>query len=281
MNCGYDLEGLEARGTCPECGRSILESLAVRLDLETPSFEPVPNAPRVAATILLGSLGCVGGALVFAVLLFDIVTSLGTELPLSMQVSGWITRWAPLGIALMRLLAFVGTSTGCVAFLMLLPWRRDRRFIRAKILGSAGFALWLALAIPEPTTLGATMTSLPAAMALLAIAPLLRDLGPRSRAYRNARATAQRIGGLLFSTGIAGGSSLAAEILVRNGPDDDTVLFLRIVACAAASLTLVGLVYLVLNAVWIARASVRPLLTVAETFGDESTDVRRPPTSGD
>ena len=41
MNCGYDLEGLEARGTCPECGRSILESLAVRLDLETPSFEPV------------------------------------------------------------------------------------------------------------------------------------------------------------------------------------------------------------------------------------------------
>ena len=186
VRCKYDLLGLEARGTCPECGASILNSLAARLDLDSDSFLPMHGVRRVthAVPVLRGiAVGC--------------------------------------------------TLLGFLAFIAVLPWIRHREFIRAHILGAGGFAMWYAAAIQPPSVIIATYAALPAAMVLLAVTPLLRDLGPRSRAYRSARATAQRIDGLLLSTGLAGGASATAELLASTTNSDDIATVLRLTAGAA------------------------------------------------
>lgn len=254
--CGYDLEGLAATGNCPECGTAIVDSLTARLDPETRQFDDMPNPRRVAATVLFGALGALGGAGIFLAIVFERLSEL-SEFPA-------LATLAPA----FRSVAFLANILGLIAFLAVLPWRREARFVRAKALGVAGFTAWLLASFESAQSVAtATYTAIPTMLVLFAIAPLLRALAPRSRAYRNARATAQRVEGLLLSTGIAGGTS-ATALLIRESPGGESAeTLLSLLAVAAAGLTVIGLAYLSLNAFWLVRASFQPLLTVEETFG--------------
>lgn len=258
--CGYDLEGLAATGICPECGTAIVDSLTARLDTETRQFDDMPNPHRVALTVLFGSACAFGGSgIVLALILEKLAQS--AEIPA-------IAAAAPV----FRSAAFVANTIGFLAFLTVLPWRREPRFVRAKALGVSGFAAWLiASFVDEQSIATATYTAIPAMLVLFAIAPLLRALAPRSRAYRNARATAQRVEGLLLSTGIAGGTSATALLLRASPGSESAATLLTFLAVAAAGLTVIGLAYLSLNALWLVRASFQPLLTVEETFGKGGT----------
>jgi predicted RNA-binding Zn-ribbon protein involved in translation (DUF1610 family) len=257
--CGYDLEGLEARGVCPECGTPIVESLTARLDAATARFEDMPNPRRVSATVLVGSIGALGGSCIFTALVIGLLAESTGAAPLRHAID-------PLRVA-----ALVATALGLAGFVAILPWRRESRFIRAKAFGSLGFLAWMAAALVEVDVVSATYCALPATLVLFALAPLLRALAPRSRAYRNARATAQRVEGLLLSNGLAG--SLSATALFLSGTPEASAFIgvLRAIALAAAALTVIGLAYLVLNAAWLARASLRPLLSVEETFGNPAS----------
>ncbi|MFM7259054.1 MAG: hypothetical protein ACKO3W_00480 [bacterium] len=260
--CSYDLEGLEARGACPECGTAIVESLTARLDAATARFESMPNPRRVAATVLLGSIGALGGSCIFLALMLDFVAA-SAMLP---QLR--------LAIEPLRIAALLSTAIGFLGFAAALPWRRESRFVRAKIFGTVGFLAWMAAAVVQVDGVSTTYCALPATLILFGIAPLLRALAPRSRAYRNARATAQRVEGLLLSNGLAGGASATALFLADSPGLSAATGILRAIALAAAALTVVGFGYLVLNASWLMRASLRPLLSVEETFG--TTDHREP-----
>ncbi len=253
--CGYDLEGLEARGVCPECGTPIVESLTARLDASTARFEDMPNPRRVAGTVFLGSVGALGGSCILLALMLGLLAE-------STGMTELRTAVTPL-----RNTALVTTAIGFLGFTLMLPWRREQRFVRAKALGMVGFLAWCAAALVDVTTVSTTYCALPATLVLFAIAPLLRALAPRSRAYRNARATAQRVEGLLLSNGLAGGAS-ATALFFADAPDlSGWTGTLRAIALAAGLLTIVGLAYLVLNAAWLVRASLKPLLSVEETFG--------------
>ena len=254
--CGYDLEGLAATGNCPECGTSIVDSLTARLDTETRQFDDMPNPRRVAATVLFGAVGALGGAGIFLAIVLE-------RLAETAEIPTFVTL-APV----FRAVALLANVLGLIAFLAVLPWRREARFVRAKALGVAGFTAWLIASFEsEQSVATATYTAIPTMLVLFAIAPLLRALAPRSRAYRNARATAQRVEGLLLSTGIAGGTSATALLLRESPGGDSAATLLSLLAVAAAGLTVVGLAYLSLNAFWLVRASFQPLLTVEETFG--------------
>jgi predicted RNA-binding Zn-ribbon protein involved in translation (DUF1610 family) len=263
--CGYDLEGLAATGNCPECGTPIVDSLTARLDTETRQFDDMPNPRRVAATVLFGALGALGGAGIFLAIVFERLAEL-SEIPA-------LATLAPA----FRSVAFLANFLGFIAFLVVLPWRRESRFVRAKALGVAGFTAWLIASFEsEQSVATATYTAIPTMLVLFAIAPLLRALAPRSRAYRNARATAQRVEGLLLSTGIAGGTSATALLLRESPGGESAATLLSLLAVAAAGLTVVGLAYLSLNAFWLVRASFQPLLTVEETFGRRGSTADQP-----
>ena len=62
IQCGYDLEGLSARGACPECGREIVASLASNLDLIATDRAPAPDARRVAWALFLATAGALAGS---------------------------------------------------------------------------------------------------------------------------------------------------------------------------------------------------------------------------
>ncbi len=269
MRCRYDLLGLDARGQCPECATPILHSLAARLDLESGSFLPVVGVRRVATTILIGALGLVGGACVFLALMMQV----GARAFAATPFASFFTHSIPV----LRGIAVGSTLLGFLAFVFVLPWIRQRDSVRARILGAGGFAMWYAAAIEPPSAIAATYAALPAAMVLLALTPLLRDLGPRSRAYRTARATAQRIDGLLLSTGLAGGASATAEFLAWSTGSVDATTILRLTAGASAGLSLIGFCYLLLNALWIVRAAYKPLLTVEQAFGVEPASTLNAP----
>jgi hypothetical protein len=70
IGCGYDLEGLPARGNCPECGRAIVESLAERLDLETEAQAGARGSARLGWALLVAVAGAFCGTGMLATVVF-------------------------------------------------------------------------------------------------------------------------------------------------------------------------------------------------------------------
>jgi hypothetical protein len=113
-------------------------------------------------------------------------------------------------------------------------------------------------------------------MALLSLSPVLRELGPRSRVYRDRESAKQRIDELLLALGIAGIASGCAEFAARDSANETMVTILRLVAVASASLVLVGLVYLAANSLWILRSILHPDPTLSEILGSADSKPQPP-----
>jgi hypothetical protein len=164
-------------------------------------------------------------------------------------------------------LALVGTAIGLLSMAFILPRRNERRVLRVRVLGCVGFALWLSLSAASPNLTSLTVTAIPAAMTLLALSPVFRELGPRSRVYRDRDSAKQRIDELLLALGIAGCTSAGAIIASNDATNETLVALLRLVAAASAGLLAIGLGYLTVNAAWILQSVLRPDPTLADLFG--------------
>jgi hypothetical protein len=276
VQCGYDLEGLSARGSCPECGRDIIASLAHRLDLAAPGEPAAIDSRRLAVALALATIGCLAGT---ARLPEYALAYVGEALLREGATAGEpIPQIVALLATALHATAIVGTALGLVALAVVLPRRDERRVLRIRVLGCVGFALWLALSLSPPTIAGLTATALPAGMTLLALGPVFRELGPRSRVYRDRESAKQRIDELLLAIVIAGCASFAALLAAPDPSNETVVALLRLVSAASAALAAVGLGYLTLNVVWIVRAIFQPDLTVADVFGTQDP---RPVETGD
>ena len=269
VQCGYDLEGLSARGACPECGREIVASLASSLDLSPAERVTRTESRRLAWALFLATIGCLAAS--------ARLPEFGLRAAAEEFASG-ATGQPPVVLltiaALLHVVAIVGAAVGLAAMTFVLPRRNERRVLRVRGLACVGFALWFALLLAPPTAFGLTATALPAGMALLSLSPLLRELGPQSRIYRDRESAKQRIDELLLALGIAGIASGCAEFAARDAANETMVALLRLVAVASASLVAVGLGYLAINAYWILRSVLRPDPTLSEVIGsaDTSTD---------
>ena len=264
--CGYDLEGLPARGNCPECGTQIVESLAARLDPEAERFAEQlggragarADRMRLAWALFLASLGeLLGCAIVVAPALSFAAT--WTRIP------AWLAPGLDGIRAVAPHVALVGAAIGCVATLGVLPWRRDRDVVRARILGGGGFALWTVAALMAPSPIVAASALLPASMAIIGLAPILRALAPHSRHYRTARHATQTTRDLLFAAALAGIAGFVAQILALQ-KEADLAPYFAVAAGGSAMLFVVGIAYRAVNALWILRAIRRPAPTVAEVL---------------
>lgn len=272
VQCGYDLEGLSARGACPECGREIVASLASNLDLTAAEREPAPDARRVAWALFLATAGC----LVASARLLELALRTAAQ-ELSSSTAETLPAILLKTASALHLLAIFGAALGLLALGLVLPRRNERRVLRIRVLGCVGFALWLALSLGPPSAFGLTATALPAGMALLSLSPLLRELGPRSRVYRDRESAKQRIDELLLALGIAGIASGCAEFAAKDSANETVVALLRLVADACGGLLVIGLGYLTMNAYWILRAVLRPEPTLSEVFGSDGPG--SPPTA--
>lgn len=272
VQCGYDLEGLSARSACPECGREIVASLASSLDLTTAERETTPDARRVAWALFLATAGSLAAS---ARLPEFAARAAARELSKS-EAESLPALLLKLASGL-HFTAILGAALGLFSLALVLPRRNERRVMRIRVLGCVGFALWLALSVGPPNPFGLTATALPAGMALLALSPLLRELGPRSRVYRDRESAKQRIDELLLALGIAGIASGCAEFAAQDSTNESVVAVLRLVAIACGGLLIVGLGYLAMNAYWILRSVLRPEPTLSEVFGSDGPG--RPPSA--
>lgn len=271
--CGYDLEGLPARGACPECGCEIVVSLARRLDLDGPPARPAPEARRLAWALMLGALGILGASMrtveFAARAVLDEYSARGA-------VGARTLSALDTAADLLQLAALAGALLGLVALAAMLPWRGERRLLRTRLVGGGAFAMWVALIVPPAATVGVAATALPAALALLALSPLLRELGPLSRVYRSRSSAKQRIDELLLAVVIAGVAAAAGAFAADAASDETTIALLQIAAATSAGLAIIGFGYLALNCAWILRATLSPDPTLEEVLADEGPDMQAP-----
>lgn len=270
--CRYDLEGLSARGKCPECGHDIVASLAARLDLGATQTLEFPGATRMAWALMLAAVGALAGTGILATAVFEFI-SIRANAPTGATILINVLRAGPV-------VALAGAALGFVAMLGVLPWTRPDGVLRSRVLGSLGFALWIVAALEQPSLgwmLGATGA---AAIAFTAMAPLFKQLGPRSRVYRSRQTAAQPFNALilaLFGAGSCGGLASGLPSLRKIAPAlgdlielASTVLWLSATACAA--ILVFGLLYLVVNAAWILCAVMRPAPDADSILGSDEDE---------
>ena len=268
IGCGYDLEGLAARGKCPECGRAIVESLAERLDL---GGEARPSEPRGSARLGWALLVAVAGAFcgtgVLATVVFEFLR-LRPGSPAAAETAVDILRAGPQ-------IAAAGTAAAALALVVLPPLDRGRLSLAMRCAAAPGFVAWAACAWLQPSVPWLVGAGLAAALALGGLAPLYSELGPRSKVYRSRRSAAQRIGALniaiLLAACLASIDMALERVAATSVPHvqaiETTRTILALVSAACAATVVLGLGYLLTNAVWILRALLRPAPAASEVLG--------------
>ena len=281
--CGYDIRGLPADGSCPECGRSVQSSLARWID---PEFHRLPDLsnPRVVARGLHWlAIGLATSfiAWVLGMMMTQAMFDLEQDYLAEAIQPGWfrslitLGTWLLLLSPLLALLAFPG-------LIMLGPLRRldnARKAWSIIVLLAFGLLLWfISMVLQNWISPGEGLHQLTRAasdtgrrgqwntgVALLTLAPLpggwlllfgirslLGELGRRSRTFRTATTKRQYVVDLVWATlfwsgGILlqyGGGGLGVTLPVTVGS------ILRLVS---GGFVLVGVVYLWVNLRWIAK----------------------------
>ncbi|MCE2882516.1 MAG: hypothetical protein LW636_09185 [Planctomycetaceae bacterium] len=267
--CGYDLEGLPVRGNCPECGCEIVTSLARAVDGDAEEDHATPRegaAARARAlffaclSILLSSLA-VGPAFIAS------MTAGGGRLapPGGIAPPPQIDEILRLTVTVLSAASAAGAALGLATFVVFMPIPTDGRALLVRAAGIAAFALWGMLLFGSPGSAGLSPAwSLPAALALLATAPLFRELGTLSRVYRTRRAARQRVDLMLAAALTAGGAWATAELVQTP----ELAMAAWLLGSMAAALFVFGAGYLVVNAWWILRAVTRPAPRIREVVGE-------------
>jgi len=265
--CGYQLRGISALGRCPECGAEVMTSIVTAADPDLRRLAALRGPRRTAAALM---------AVIVAVTLACLVQFVGPSIELVHDLAndpgpraarwlalGWWSAAALLVIAAIAALAVAPPSER----LLRAEWGRRRIALQA------GLFLWAIVVVALPPILGwRTFVQYPssfvlivstAAQLLAAMAPLggLRSLysilGRRSRRWREARQGRQGVDALVAAGGGVLVFATAVPIMAAYRFELLHTLALLLTVASAAVLG-IGLIYLVANALWIARSLVRP-----------------------
>jgi hypothetical protein len=258
--CGYNLYGLRADGSCPECGREIWETILQTVD---PAARRLPELHNPAA---------VGNALVWLILCMVVVAVLLVVRPVAVGIDAMdrsglrnLEAWTPVGLSFA---AGLVALAGLWSVWQLAPPRAERpgdaawRYVR--LLGCGLFCwavLMMAAASVEMSfaprwvvTALRLMLAGAAILALMGLRGVLEVIGLRSRQYRTARGGRQGIQAMIAAM-LGNAFGHAIHLLASLAGEARFLATLGTVVIVISTLMLViGLVYLVVNALWIRRS---------------------------
>ncbi|MEE3002611.1 MAG: hypothetical protein VX908_07960 [Planctomycetota bacterium] len=289
--CSYELRGLHADSSCPECGRLVRESLARWIDPEVHRHPTIAN-PRMVATglhwftlmLCISFLSWVVG-MAFSHAPFGWFDVPSTP-PCPSCWPAWVRGTVQIGNWLLvasTVLAFLSIP----ALAALAPLRRSQRRKQAwriiTMLGT-GLILWACAMLlqfyiepgyslfdlaRETSDLGqggqwstrdliVTCSPLPGGwLLLLGIRSLMSELGHRSRTFRTSTTKRQYVLDVVWAT-FFWASGAALQYVGGGMGIPLPVTFGMILRLISGAFIIVGVLYLVMNLTWIAKAMGAP-----------------------
>ncbi len=260
--CGYELRELAADGDCPECGEPIRLTIIEVVDPTSRRLSPIHN-PRL-----------VGNSIISVVLFFFVAVLLGvlailSRGPDSLPIPDF-HRIFPT-----HLFVWLSAASGFIALVSLIPIMQMCR--QSLLVGCRqglvftffGLCMWslsmvlivLVILTSDSRTGAVTMlfdTCLPviaAGLVFTGFRRLVPRLGQRSRAFRQAQGSRQRMNDLLAALVVI---IIGRTLLVVSAPASNLSLLGLIVMVMSVSLVVIGLGYLLLNTIWIRNSLVSP-----------------------
>jgi hypothetical protein len=260
--CGYDLRGLVADGDCPECGEPIRLTIIETIDPASRRLTPMQNPKRVGNSVT----GVVASFFVSCLLA---ALAIMANAPDALSVPAFVKTLPKQAIVL----ASVGF--GLLALVLLLPMfvmckRKELVGCRGGLsLTSMGILLWsISMVLVALFVLGQNIqtpaitmlfdTCLPVVSAGIVFSgfkKLVPRLGLRSRAFRQAQWSRQRMNDLLSALVFV---VIGRTFLVVSSADSNMAVLGLIIMVMSVSLIMIGLAYLTRNTIWIRQALATP-----------------------
>jgi len=272
--CGYELRELMADGDCPECGEPIRLTIIEVIDPASKRLTPIHKPKAVG-----DSIACVVLFFFVAVVLY--VTAIVSKAPESLPVPDFLRNSSTM------VLICVSVAFGLLAILAIVPMMKmSKRLELAScrtgiILTFVGLLLWsISMALiafvllNQQTHSKAIMmlfdTCLPAIAGGIVFSGFRRivpRLGQRSRAFRQAQGSRQRMNDLLAALVVL----IVGRTLMAVSPTDSNIALLAlIVMIMSLSLVVIGLGYLLHNIIWIRNALITPPPAIPDLLRSKS-----------
>ncbi len=266
--CGYDLRSLQADGDCPECGEPIRLTVIETVDPATRRLTPI-HKPRKTGNAITGIV------LFFFISSLLAVMALCVDAPKSLPIPLFVRRspisvfvWASAGFSLLSFLSLIPLLqmcrrkelTGCRLGIMLtgtglLLWSLSMLMVNMFLLNSgknySQYAMLFDTCFPV----------ISAGLIFSGFRKLVPRLGQRSRAFRQAQGSRQRMNDLLAALFVI---IIGRTFLVVSGPDSNLSFIGLIVMVMSISLVAIGFGYLLRNTIWIRQALITPPPALSE-----------------
>ena len=260
--CGYDLRGLQADGDCPECGEPMRLTIIETVDPASRRLTPIQN-PKTIGIAITGIVASftISFTLAIIALLIDAPSSL--PIPHFLRIFP-VTAvvWAAAGIGFLSFLFLVPMMRMCQ--------RKELVGCRGGILLTGGgvlcwsasmiLTLWFLLRPGTVNNQYAMLfdTCLPVISAGLVFSgfrKLIPRLGLRSRAFRQAQGSRQRMNDLLAALVVV---IVGRTFLMTAPTESNLAIFGLIIMIMSMSMIVIGLGYLLRNTLWIRQALTTP-----------------------
>jgi hypothetical protein len=255
--CGYDLRGLPGDGDCPECGEPVRLTIIDVVDPASRRLPPLPR-PGLIGTALLFIAACCLLAVVSEIL--PLLSANAGVLPVPQGIAMWGTSrgW------------FIGSGVfalgGLVSVLPLMGLCRAGLLSGCRtgiICAIVGFLSWgtfsIVIAVTtlngEDPSIDWSLMAVSLAFIFVGLRRLVPRLGQRSRAFRQAQGSRQRMNDLLIALAVLVGGRL---LLVWVPADSNLATLARIIIVLCIALIIIGLLYVLRNTWWIRHALVAP-----------------------
>jgi hypothetical protein len=281
--CGYDLRHLRADSRCPECGLSIWESVVHTVDPAASRLPSIRNPRAVGNSLVALTLCMFVGVVLMLAPTFDQMLA-RFDVPMVRQ---WIAYVPELSRTYAAALAVIGLW----AVWTLAPprgrepfgpvwidiWRITIGYIGWLAIGTA----WTEFSIAKTNLVLGQRVFLLIALGAFAIVGLLglrgvfRIIGQRSREYRRSRGGRQSLDLMILAIMVDAlamiGRQLTFSQLFPVHWREDIRFPFTVIAGIFHFMILLGLAYLVVNAIWIRRSLRRPPPKIEEVLALEGS----------
>jgi len=260
--CGYDLRGLQADGDCPECGEPIRLTIIETVDPASRRLAPM-HQPRKIGNAITGIVTSFTISFILAVI------ALLIHAPSTLPIPHFLRAFPSSAVV------WASAGFGFLSFLFLIPMMRMCQ--RKELVGCRGGILFIGFGVLAWSTsllflvlffLRSFLELEPYSMLFDTFIPvistglvfsgfrkLIPRLGLRSRAFRQAQGSRQRMNDLLAALVVV----IVGRTFVETATGNSNLSILGlIIMIMSISLIVIGLGYLFRNTLWIRQALITP-----------------------